>query len=211
MIVPKLWITLPEVRQRLLQHALDTQSDNKSPSDIDAIANEWCWDFCEYAKGVFFQKNGDKAIEYPKGLVAPPHAGKHLQKNEIIDLCVGIPGSGSEKFVAVGSGPKIYRLSGPHIGAPILFKRQEFEKFLLKQKCPGSASDLSEAGIKKALLEMHNGGTYTNKEAAWEYFKRLTTKRKFDTAFKVAKQEDPTFGKVGKPPSKKKQGDNPNI
>lgn len=211
MIVPKLWIMLSEVHQRLLQHVHEKKPDSKSPLDADAVANEHCWNFCERSKGVFLHSGGEKAIEYPKeSYVAPPEGGKHLPANEILDLRVGVPGSGTTKYVFFGKGPSILGKTGPYIGSPVVFKRKEFEKYLLTMNKETNSSDVgSEAWVKNTLLQKHKMGTYTNKEALWEELKPLTTSQTYRAGFKAAKKEDPTFGKVGAPSKKSEKKSNP--
>lgn len=207
MIIPKRWTKLTEVRERLLQHPLESSEICKAGSDPEAAANRLCWDFCEQSERVFLHKHAEEAIEYPKeNLIEPPKGGKHLLKNEIVDLCVGVPGSGTVEFVAVGKGPKIYNISGPYIGSLVLFERKEFDRHYLKLTGPETASPLgSVAGIKEHLLKMHKSGKYTNKEEAWGEIKSEVTWRKFDQGFKAAKKEDSTFGKVGRPLSNNMQ------
>ena len=211
MIIPKQWIKLSEIHQRLSRYVLENDKDGGGASDLEALANELCWKFCQNSKKVFLHEAGDKAIEYPKTYVEPPEAGVHFRANELVDLSVGVPGSGTTKFIAIGKGEKIFHVAGPYVGSPILFHRKEFEKFFksLNGDITGSA-DHSESSIKKTLLEKHNAGTYKSKEVEWENYNGLVPRRRFNAAFKAAKQEDASFGKVGKPPAKTKQTQNPN-
>ncbi|WP_170480626.1 hypothetical protein [Ruegeria arenilitoris] len=206
MIVPKRWIRLSEIHQRISTSLLENE-DKKTPTqNLEVKANELCWNFCESSKKVFLHRSGDKVDEMTKNYVEPPKAGTHLRANELVDLAVGVPGSGTKKYVAIGGGPKIYNISGPYIGSPILFERKEFEKFFLKifGDATGS-SGLSLIGVKNALLQKHKAGTYKNKEEEWDHYNGLVPKSIFNKAFKAAKQEDPSFGKVGKPPAKNKK------
>jgi hypothetical protein len=116
-----------------------------------------------------------------------------------------LPYSEVATCVATVEGPKIYHVSGPYLGSPIIFRRAEFDGFLSKLASPMTKSPLfSEAGIKEYLLEMHKAGTYTNKAEVWEEMEPRPSWRAFNEAFKAAKKEDPTFGKLGRPPAKKK-------